>query len=162
KILRSRGEPWWMARLGEMSLLSGQGSWLANGNSERVSRLPWSKQQIGHNGRGPRFILDGEKWGSLQRDYCKRQRAEIVGQAEVKGEAGTMTEAELDGSTDFPVLLESIQHQLTVRKARLFACACCRNFWPLGPRAEERQAVEIAEAVIDGRAHPSELSYYRT
>jgi len=44
------------------------------------------------------------------------------------------------------------------RKLRLFACACCRRFWPL-LSDESREALEIAERYADGKASKKDLGY---
>lgn len=44
------------------------------------------------------------------------------------------------------------------RKLRLFACACCRRFWPLLSE-KSREALEIAERYTDGEASKKDLGY---
>ncbi len=44
------------------------------------------------------------------------------------------------------------------RKLRLFACACCRRFWP-SLSEESREALEIAERYADGEASKKDLGY---
>lgn len=47
--------------------------------------------------------------------------------------------------------------RLSVRKQRLFDCACCRRIWELMPDARSRQAVETSEEFADGLAVEVEL-----
>jgi hypothetical protein len=77
------------------------------------------------------------------------------------GEA--MTEADwLTGADPLP-LLEFLRSRGVVsdRKARLFACACCRLIWPLIPEGPCRQVVEVSERFADGTASPLELDRAR-
>jgi hypothetical protein len=43
------------------------------------------------------------------------------------------------------------------RKLRLYACACCRRFWPLLRDERGRRAVEVAEQYADGLTGYAEL-----
>ncbi len=56
------------------------------------------------------------------------------------------------------------QATLSVRKARLFAVACCRCSRQLMLNGEHRAAVDLAERFADGEVHELELSaaYQRT
>jgi hypothetical protein len=44
------------------------------------------------------------------------------------------------------------------RKLRLFACACCRRFWP-SLSEQSREALDIAERYADGEATKKDLGY---
>jgi hypothetical protein len=46
--------------------------------------------------------------------------------------------------------------QLSERKGRLFAAACCRHIWDLIPKSQAK-AIEVAEGVADGRFDGSQL-----
>jgi hypothetical protein len=48
--------------------------------------------------------------------------------------------------------------RFTNRIMRLFACACCRDIWPLFQDEASRNAVELAERFADGAATYEELS----
>ena len=48
------------------------------------------------------------------------------------------------------------------RKLRLFACACCRQVWPLLTDVRSRAAVDIAEKYSDGLATGRALAAYRS
>lgn len=42
------------------------------------------------------------------------------------------------------------ENKATMRKLRLFACACCRRIWPLIRDDRLREMVEVAEGIADG------------
>ncbi len=68
-----------------------------------------------------------------------------------------MTEAEWLASADPVAMLRQLRGRWSDRKERLFACACCRLIWhTIKPKAS-RQAVELAEAYVDGKAARGEL-----
>jgi hypothetical protein len=91
-----------------------------------------------------------------------------------------MTEAEWLAGTDPLVLLAHVHSRSrgwrrrlmtwlglrradgTARKARLFACACCRLIWPLLVDERLRRTVETAERYADGVAPGAELNVART
>jgi hypothetical protein len=69
-----------------------------------------------------------------------------------------MTEAEwLEYARTRP-MLRWLDENGSVRKLRLFACACCRAVWYLLLDARSRKSVEVAEAFADGFATESELA----
>lgn len=62
-----------------------------------------------------------------------------------------------DDLLDFitPLLLFSWltkRYKASDRKLGLFACACCRRIWPLVKDARSREAVDVMEEFLDGRA----------
>ena len=72
-----------------------------------------------------------------------------------------MTEAEWFGCTDCVAMLDGIAGEISERKTRLFACACCRRFQE---KVEERQfieALETAERFADGRSSKAALKRAR-
>lgn len=79
-----------------------------------------------------------------------------------------LTEAERRSTQSTYALLRDLQqHRGAARTAggrrrlRLFACACCRQFWHLYADADSRRAVEVAERFADGRASRGELEAAR-
>src|SRR5262249_16655184 len=70
-----------------------------------------------------------------------------------------MTERDWEQSTDPQAMLEFVQTAglASDRQLRLFACACCRRIWPLGPDESLREAVRATERHIDGLATHEEL-----
>jgi hypothetical protein len=59
---------------------------------------------------------------------------------------------------DPQALLSHLGSALEGRKARLFACACCRLVWPLLTETRWRSAVEISERFAEGLAGSRELA----
>jgi hypothetical protein len=73
-----------------------------------------------------------------------------------------MTEAEWWESTDLLSLLSYVQFDASGRKARLFACGCCRRIWDGLKDVRSRRAVEHSERLADGLAGEDEFaSVYR-
>src|SRR4051812_16895945 len=54
------------------------------------------------------------------------------------------------------------ERQITGRKLRLLACACCRRIWHLLPDPRSQRAVEVAESFADQRASKRDLAFART
>jgi hypothetical protein len=70
-----------------------------------------------------------------------------------------MNAAQWQKSTNLPLLLERLTERASLRKLRLFRCACCRRVWDsLGEAA--RAAVAVAERFADGEAARGEVSYH--
>jgi hypothetical protein len=77
-------------------------------------------------------------------------------------EGVTMTEAEwLDWSGDPCSMLDPIRDQVSKRKLRLFACACCLRIWHLLADERSRKAVEVGELFADGQVDEEELGTAR-
>ena len=69
-----------------------------------------------------------------------------------------MTEAEWLTSTDPEAMLASLRGQVSDRKVRLFAVACCRHLLRQVPvNSRDVRAVEVAERYADGGADAAEL-----
>lgn len=74
-----------------------------------------------------------------------------------------MTEKEWLTTADPTLLLEHLREQnVSERKMRLLACACCRHIWDHLTEPRSRHAVEVAERYADARATPKELAWART
>ena len=69
-----------------------------------------------------------------------------------------MTEEEWLTSDCSHLMFEFVRRRADRRKVRLYACACCRQIWPLLTSARSRNAVEVTERYADGRATKEELS----
>src|SRR4051794_33865241 len=67
-----------------------------------------------------------------------------------------MTEAEWLASEDPQPMLAFVRERIGERKARLFACACCRRVWDRLSHERSRRAVEVAERFADGLATPQQ------
>lgn len=66
-----------------------------------------------------------------------------------------MTEAEWNACNTPKPMLKSLRGNISVRKLRLFAVACCRRIWHLLPDERSRRAVDWSEEFADGLAnHP--------
>ncbi len=68
-----------------------------------------------------------------------------------------MTKIEWLTCSDPTWLLERLPGQVSERKLRLFAAACCRRIWDLIPDDLGREAVEVAERFADGFTGRKEL-----
>jgi hypothetical protein len=62
-------------------------------------------------------------------------------------------------STDLVSMLEVVRGQVSDRKLRLFACACCRLIWHLFTDERTQRAVETAERYADGLVNRAEMIY---
>jgi hypothetical protein len=69
-----------------------------------------------------------------------------------------MTESEWYTCADLRRMLDCLPRNISDRKLRLFACACCRRIWELLPDARSRTAIEVAERFVDGLATRQQLS----
>lgn len=61
-----------------------------------------------------------------------------------------MDEAEWRICNEPMEMLHALREISTMRKLRLFACACCRLVWPLLSDSRSRSVVEVAEQFADG------------
>jgi hypothetical protein len=68
-----------------------------------------------------------------------------------------LTRAEWLASSDLGLLLEFLGGEVSDRKLRLFAVACCRRVLDLLPDGRSRRAVDTFERYADGQAGPEEL-----
>lgn len=68
-----------------------------------------------------------------------------------------MDESEWKTCDDPLAMLNALRGISTVRKLRLFACACCRRVWTALSDARSRRAVEVAESHADQRVDDSVL-----
>src|SRR5262249_47984430 len=73
--------------------------------------------------------------------------------------ARLMTDAEWLVSTNLPAMLDALGERLSVRKARLFVCACCRRLEAVSAHGDTAAIVQIGERAADGAVPPRELSY---
>ena len=79
----------------------------------------------------------------------KRAALDYAGRCE-SAEDEWMTEQEWLACTNPDQMLDFLREKASVRKLRLFGCACCRRIWPLLTDDRSRQGVEIAERFADG------------
>ncbi len=110
---------------GVIHLLRGGGRGIPDRRNARGAR-GWGKAMTEQEWLGGTNV---ERMLSFLGDWC---------QDECGG--NTRQENPVDGSDAFS------------RKARLFACACCRRVWPLIAGERSREAVEVAEWFADGGA----------
>jgi hypothetical protein len=73
-----------------------------------------------------------------------------------------MTEREWLQATNPDVMIKFLRGKPSERKLKLFAVACCRQFWHLLTDERSRRAVEVAERYADGKATAEELAAART
>jgi hypothetical protein len=96
-------------------------------------------------------------------EFCRALRQAKSGPevaAVVWARDGGMTRRDWLASNDPIAMLGCLQDcgGLSERKARLFACACCRRLWHRLEPAPDRHAVEVAERFADGLASAAELA----
>ena len=73
-----------------------------------------------------------------------------------------MTEKDWLTTADPTPMLDYLRLQnVSERKMRLLACACCRLIWDYLPDARSRRAILVAERFADDRATPKELGQVR-
>lgn len=89
-----------------------------------------------------------------EQTMCKRDDGTLVTSARY-GQA--LTESQWLTSTDPRRLLACVGREASVRKLRLFACACCRRLWHLLTDERSRRAVEVAEQFADQLATREDL-----
>jgi len=63
-----------------------------------------------------------------------------------------MNEAEWLACGNPETMLKALRERASVRKLRLFACACVRRIWHLLVSPNSRRAVEVMERFVDGQA----------
>jgi hypothetical protein len=71
-----------------------------------------------------------------------------------------MTETEWLACTNPEAMLRFLLGKVSVRKRRLFACACCRTVWHLLHK-RARKAITVMEDVVDGMGTPEVLEEAR-
>jgi hypothetical protein len=69
-----------------------------------------------------------------------------------------MTEPQWLAATDPAAMLKFLGARAGPRKARLFACACCRRHWHWVEGTPAAKAVAVAEKFADGRATAKQLA----
>ena len=73
-----------------------------------------------------------------------------------------MTEHEWRTTADPTPMLDHLREQnVSERKLRLLACACCRRIWDYLDDPRSRRAVEVSERFADARATLKELAHAR-
>jgi hypothetical protein len=72
-----------------------------------------------------------------------------------------MNEVEWLTGQDPQAMLSYLGGKVSERRLRLFACACCRRFWPQLRDARARQAVEVSERYAEGQANDVDLAEAR-
>ena len=69
-----------------------------------------------------------------------------------------MTEEEWLTASDPTPMLEFLQGNVSDRKLRLFACACCRRIWSALKRSGSRKVVEVCEMYADNLTTSEKLN----